>query len=108
MTLNEPAADLPAALAIASSLTNRPIPSHVVSFGEVGLSGELRGVGRLEARLKEAAQMGFRDVILPKTGLQGVPVPKGLNLIAVKSVDEAIDAALAEFAAKKEEMFSKT
>ncbi len=61
----EPAADLPLVLALASSLTGRPLPADAVAFGEVGLGGEVRTVGRTEERLKEALKLGFRRAMLP-------------------------------------------
>src|SRR5580693_3590443 len=61
----EPAMDLPIALAIASSLRERPVPSHIVAFGEIGLAGEVRSVPRAAARLAESAAMGFTHAIVP-------------------------------------------
>ncbi len=98
--LTEPAADLPVALAIASSLTNKPIQRHLACFGEIGLSGELRGVSKIESRLKEAHQLGFSRVLLPKTGLERIPVPKGMELMAISSLEDAIDLALGEFSSE--------
>jgi DNA repair protein RadA/Sms len=66
MRLSEPASDLAALLAVASSHLRRPLPPRFVAFGEVGLTGELRMVPRTEARLKEAARLGFRSVLLPR------------------------------------------
>ena len=65
MRLEEPAADLAVSMALASSLANRALPSDLVAFGEVGLSGELRSVVHAAARLREAAKLGFRRAILP-------------------------------------------
>ena len=66
VTLSEPAADLPVALAIASSLRNKAVDERVVCFGEIGLSGEVRGVQRAEARLHEAHKLGFERAVLPR------------------------------------------
>jgi DNA repair protein RadA/Sms len=92
--LDEPAADLPVALAIASSLRNLPIDDGLACFGEVGLAGEVRGVARVEDRLDEIARLGFSRAIVPFTGSDGLRVPAGLTLLRVKSLDEALDLAL--------------
>jgi DNA repair protein RadA/Sms len=94
LTIDEPAADLAAAVAIASAYKGAPVPADVAVIGEVGLSGEVRGVGQLGQRLNEAAKLGFRRCILPKTARQPDHTPAGLALIAVRSLGEALDAAL--------------
>ncbi|HEY4255251.1 MAG TPA: DNA repair protein RadA [Chlamydiales bacterium] len=88
----EPAIDLGILLAIASSFTNRPIPSDVIAIGEVGLGGEVRGVNRLETRLKEAIHMGFKKCILPQKNLKslGPAVREKIELVGVDLVDQAI------------------
>jgi DNA repair protein RadA/Sms len=87
--IGEPAADLAAALAIVSSLTDRPIPGKLLAFGEVGLAGEVRPAPRGQDRLKEAAKLGFERAIVPRAN-----APKGriagLEVIAVERVDEAV------------------
>ncbi|MDE3045990.1 MAG: DNA repair protein RadA [Verrucomicrobiota bacterium] len=92
----EPAIDLGILLAIASSFTNRCIPSDVIVIGEVGLGGEVRGVSRIETRLKEAIHMGFKKCILPKKNLYGLSPSIGekIQLIGVELVDQAIQAIL--------------
>jgi DNA repair protein RadA/Sms len=65
LRIGEPAADLAIAAALVSSLADRPVPATTVVFGEVGLSGEVRPVSQMEARLKEAAKLGFRDALVP-------------------------------------------
>jgi DNA repair protein RadA/Sms len=65
LRVDEPAADLAAALAIVSSVRDRPIPADLVAVGELGLSGELRGVGQLEQRLREASKLGFAQALVP-------------------------------------------
>ncbi len=92
--LIEPAADLPVAIAIASSLTNRPVEADMVCFGEVGLSGEIRGVHRVEARLQEAARLGFKRALLPKASMDKLVAPPGFALIPVNSLKECLDKAL--------------
>ncbi len=94
LRVNEPAADLPIAAAIASSAKNRPIAADITLIGEIGLSGELRAVGHLENRLKEAVKLGFKRCILPKTtATQKLDIP-GIKPIFVRSVPEAIQTAL--------------
>jgi DNA repair protein RadA/Sms len=95
--VEEPAIDLPIALAIASSLRNQAVPFDTVAFGEVGLAGEVRGVGRAEGRLSEAAAMGFRRAIAPVSAVERVTraTEARLEVIGVRTLDEALAAALA-------------
>ncbi len=95
LQIGEPAADLAIAVAIGSSVRERPVAADLALVGEVGLSGEVRAVGQLTARLKEAAKLGFRRCILPKTARRAhLQVPKELELIPVRSVAEALEKAL--------------
>ena len=66
LEVDEPGADLAAALAVVSSMRDHPVPADLVAVGEVGLSGEVRGVGQLEARLREAAKLGFTSALTPR------------------------------------------
>ena len=92
----EPAADLAAAIAIASSFADRPVPPDLVAVGEVGLSGEVRGVTQLEARLREAARLGWRRAIAPRENARSLSNrPEGLDLVLVSRLDEALEAATA-------------
>jgi DNA repair protein RadA/Sms len=93
-TLDDPAADLPVLLALASSLRNRALDDDLLCIGEVGLAGEVRGVTRLESRLEEAARQGFHRVIVPEAGSDGFPLPAGMLLMRVRNLDEALHAAL--------------
>jgi DNA repair protein RadA/Sms len=89
----EPAADLGIVLAVASSYLDRPLPGDVVAVGEVGLTGEVRAVTGLEARLREAAQLGFRAAVVPRSNAGaggGWPV----KAHGVGSVREALDLVL--------------
>ena len=96
LAVDEPGLDLPLALALASSLRDRPIASGTVAIGEVGLLGELRSVVGLERRLREAARLGFGLAIVPRPGRgAAVPIIPGLEVVAVGSLREAIEAALA-------------
>jgi DNA repair protein RadA/Sms len=95
LSVAEPGLDLPLALALASSLRDRPIARGTVAVGEVGLLGELRAVSGLERRLREAARLGFRRAFVPRTGLPSGRVDAiGLDVVAVGSVREAIERAL--------------
>lgn len=88
--IDEPAADLPVLLAIVSSLKGKPLPEKMVAFGEVGLVGEVRPVQRGMERLKESAKLGFKLAIVPRANAPKAPI-KGLEIIAVDRVDQAID-----------------
>ena len=92
----EPAIDLGILLAVSSSFTNRPIPPDCIVMGEVGLGGEVRGVSRIETRLKEAVHMGFKKCILPKKNLKGLSshISEKINLVGVELVDQAIQSIL--------------
>ena len=93
ISLEEPAADLPVALAVASSLRGVAVDPELICFGEVGLSGEIRGVARVESRLEEAARLGFTRAVVPMTGSEGLKVPRGMTLLPVASLDEALSAS---------------
>jgi DNA repair protein RadA/Sms len=91
--LAETAADLAAALALASSLLDRPLGQGTVVFGEVGLTGEVRAVGQAELRLYEAAKLGLSRAIIPKANLKRLAKPpEGLELVGVATLDEALKA----------------
>jgi DNA repair protein RadA/Sms len=92
--LDEPAADLAAAVSIASSFRDLPTKPYDVVFGEVGLTGEVRAVSRAETRVKEALKLGFKRVILPEQSIKGWQPPAGIELIAVRTVADALRAAL--------------
>jgi DNA repair protein RadA/Sms len=92
--LDEPAIDLAIAVSIASSFRDKPTKATDCIIGEVGLTGEVRRVSRIEQRVQEAAKLGFERVILPANNLGGWSAPKGIDLIGVGSVSEALKAAL--------------
>ncbi len=94
LQVEEPAADLAIAAAIASSTWDRPLPADLVLIGEVGLSGELRAVGQLPARLREASRLGFRRAIVPRSPRMDSGGPPGLQVIEARSVREALSLAL--------------
>lgn len=89
----EPAIDLGVSVALVSSFLNRPIQHALVVFGEVGLSGEVRGVSHVEQRLKEAEKLGFKKCILPRINVERIKSRgKSLSLVGVTSVENAIEA----------------
>lgn len=91
--IDEPAADLAIAAAIASSWRDLPIRAEAVLIGEVGLAGELRMPGQMPARLREAAKLGFKTAIVPKTVRKGDDWPKDIQIIEARSLQAALDAA---------------
>lgn len=94
--LDEPAADLGLALALASSFRDRPLPPDRVMLGEVGLGGELRPVPQLARRLAEAARLGFRSAVVPRRSLDAAdPPPEGIRLLPSSTVAEAIEGTVA-------------
>lgn len=97
MQIDEPAADLPVAIAIASSFRNRPVAVDLAIMGEVGLSGELRSVGQLPRRLHEAAKLGFKRALVPRSTLnrKGDTLPSGIQVIGARTLHDALDLALA-------------
>lgn len=88
--MNEPAIDLGIVLAIASSFRNRPIDEKTIVFGEVGLSGEVRAVSMPEQRVAEAKKLGFETCILPEVSLKMVKDVRGIKLIGVKNIGDAV------------------
>lgn len=92
--LEEPAVDLAVAISIASSFRDHPTKSHDAAFGEIGLTGEVRGVSRVEQRINEAQKLGFKRIIMPDKSLKGFTPPAGIELIGVSTVSEALKAAL--------------
>ncbi|CAM0116865.1 DNA repair protein RadA [Rhabdochlamydiaceae symbiont of Dictyostelium giganteum] len=86
----EPGIDLAVLMAISSSFCNRAVDPDTVVIGEVGLGGEVRSVSRIETRLKEAAQMGFKRCIIPQRNLKGIQVP-GIEILGVDKVEQAIE-----------------
>ena len=89
--IDEPAVDLAIASVVASSLLDRIVDPQTVLVGEVGLTGEIRGVGRGDLRVNEAARLGFRRCVLPKGTVDRVPIPSGVELVGVGSLTEALE-----------------
>ncbi len=94
LKVGEPAADLAIAAAIASSSRDQPVRADAVLIGEVGLSGELRMVGQMAARLHEAAGLGFKTAIVPRRPRRTEPWPEGIEIIEARSLQQALKAAL--------------
>lgn len=92
--LDEPGADLPVVLAVASSYRDKPIDSKLVAIGEVGLTGEIRSVSHLNQRIAEVARLGFECCIIPKNTSEKLEIPSGLTIYRVKNLMEAIEIAL--------------
>jgi len=95
LRIQEPAADLAVAAAIASSIKDQAIPADMALIGELGLSGELRAVSQIERRLREAAKLGFKRVVVPKRLRRGAAPIKGLEAVAARTLQEALKAILA-------------
>lgn len=88
--MNEPAVDLGIALAVVSSYKNQPIDDKTIVFGEVGLSGEVRAVNMPEQRVVEAKKLGFTTCIMPEVSREVVKNIKGIKIIGVKTINEAL------------------
>ncbi len=96
LRVEEPAADLAIAAAIASSARDIPVKADVALIGEIGLSGELRWVGQINARLREAAKLGFKLAVVPRRLRRSEPWPEGIKVQEVRSLREALSYALLE------------
>ncbi|MDQ0352392.1 DNA repair protein RadA/Sms [Alkalibacillus filiformis] len=94
--LDEPAIDLGVAISVASSFRDHPTRPDDVFIGEVGLTGEVRRVARIEQRVQEAAKLGFKRIILPRKNLGSFTAPDGVELVGVDSVHEALKEGLGE------------
>ena len=94
LRLEEPGADLPVVLAVASSYRDQPIADDLVAIGEVGLTGEIRAVSHMNQRLGEVSRLGFTKCIIPRGGSEKLEIPKGLTVYRVRNIREAIETAL--------------
>ena len=94
LQIDEPGADLPVVLAIASSYMDKALPGDMAAIGEVGLTGEIRSVSHINQRLAEVARLGLKYCIIPKLSPEKLVIPTGLQVRAVSNLKEAIDAAL--------------
>lgn len=91
MKVNDPSIDLAIISALVSSIKDKPVDQKTVCFGEVGLSGEVRGVSRPLMRVKEAERLGFQKVIVPKAQIVECSKAKGIEVVGVSTVKEAIN-----------------
>ena len=94
LRLDEPGADLPVILAVASSYREKPVADDMFAVGEVGLTGEIRAVTHMDQRLAEASRLGFRKCIIPKSGSDKFDIPEGMTAYRVKNLREAIEVAI--------------
>lgn len=94
LRLDEPGADLPVVLAVASSYRDQPISDDLVAIGEVGMTGEIRSVSHLNQRLQEVSRLGFKKCIIPKGGAEKLEIPEGLTVYRVRNLREAIEIAM--------------
>ena len=94
LRLDEPGADLPVVLAVASSYRDTVIAPDLAAIGEVGLTGEIRSVSHMNQRLQEVARLGFKKVIIPKYGSEKLEIPKELTVYRVRNIREAIEVSL--------------
>ena len=94
LRLDEPAADLPVVLAVASSYRDAVVADDLVAIGEVGLTGEIRSVSHMNQRLSEVARLGFKKCIVPKGGAEKLDIPAGLTVYRVRNIREAIEVAM--------------
>ena len=94
LRLDEPAADLAVALAVASSYRDAVIPDDLVAIGEIGLTGEIRSVTHMNQRLAEVARLGFKKCIIPKFGSEKLEIPGTLTVYRVRNLREAIEVAM--------------
>jgi DNA repair protein RadA/Sms len=91
LRISEPAADLAVAAAVVSSLADEPVPADMVVFGEIGLGGEVRPVGQRDARLREAAKLGFRSALIPRTRATAGAVTRSSEAIRVDEIEHLSD-----------------
>lgn len=94
LRLDEPGADLPVVLAVASSYRDACIADDLAAIGEVGMTGEIRSVSHLNQRLAEVARLGFQKCIIPRSGSEKLDIPAGLTVYRVRNLREAIETAL--------------
>ena len=89
--VSEPAVDLGIVAAVASSFLDRPLPDGMIPIGEIGLSGEVRGVSHLESRIAEVRKMGFTKCIVPKSSLKQINHKNDIELIGIGKLTEVMD-----------------
>ena len=89
--IDEPAVDMGIVTAVASSFLDRSIQKGTIIFGEVGLTGEVRAIGHVEARIAEAKKMGFTRCLVPKSNLKRMTKIKDIEIIGVKTISQAME-----------------
>jgi DNA repair protein RadA/Sms len=94
LRLDEPGADLPVALAVASSYRDQAIADDLVAIGEIGLTGEIRAVSNMNQRLGEVVRLGFKKCIIPRNSSEKLEIPEGLTVYRVRNLREAIETAM--------------
>ena len=94
LRLDEPAADLPVVLALASSYRDQCICDDLLAIGEVGMTGEIRSVSHMNQRLSEIARLGFKKCIIPRGGSEKLDIPEGMTVYRVRNIREAIETAM--------------
>jgi DNA repair protein RadA/Sms len=94
LRLTEPGVDLAVAVAIVSSLRERPVDGKIAIVGEVGLTGEVRGVSQMEKRLSETVRLGFRRLVLPRISMKGLQRKNGIEFVGIETVREAVGTIL--------------
>lgn len=92
--LDEPAVDLAIAVSVASSFREQATHPQDVVVGEVGLTGEVRSVSRIEQRIREAQKLGFKRMIIPEKNVRGLDVPEGIEIVGVRNIEEALREVL--------------
>ena len=93
LKLDEPAADLPVAMALISNLLDRPIDEHIIAFGEIGLTGEVRSVNHIVPRIKEAYRLGFTKIVLPQHNIKSINTAdyEGITFYPVSNINQAFN-----------------
>jgi DNA repair protein RadA/Sms len=94
LQIDEPGADLPVLLAIASSYMDKPIPDDMAVIGEVGLTGEIRSDSHINQRLAEVTRLGFTSCVIPFSASEKLTIPGNLKVYKVKNIRDAISAVL--------------
>jgi DNA repair protein RadA/Sms len=94
LRLEEPGADLPVVLAIASSYRDVPIADDLAAVGEIGLTGEIRTVSHMNQRLLEISRLGFKKCVIPRGGSEKLEIPQGMTVYKVRNLREAIETVL--------------
>ncbi len=94
LKIDEPAADLAVITAIASSFRNIPVSPEMVVMGEVGLTGEVRGISHIDKRINESLRLGFKQCVIPRDNLKGLAIPNGMEVIGVETISQALEVIL--------------